>query len=293
GQSRPEVYAIEEFVEKPDLKTAEKYVASGRYCWNSGMFLFKAKDVYEELERFAPDIVSASRRAWEQGVLEDGALCLGREAFEGCPSDSIDYAVMEKTDKGAMIPFQAGWSDLGSWAAMWEAGEKDGDGNVINGEVIARGMKNSLVFSDHRLVAVLGMEDCVVVDTRDALLVARRCFAQDVKAVVSDLKEDGRMEALCHELSYRAWGWEARIAGNKNHVIRRLNIKPSAQMEHTCPGGWKLHWTVIAGTGRMEQKGSSFDIQKGFVTGIVPQGLVKLENTGKDTLEIIEVGFSA
>ncbi|MCF8110579.1 MAG: mannose-1-phosphate guanylyltransferase/mannose-6-phosphate isomerase [Desulfobacteraceae bacterium] len=293
GQSSPEAYAIEEFVEKPDLKTAEKYVASGSFCWNSGMFMFKAKDVYEELKRFAPGIVSAARRAWEQGVVEQGAMCLDREAFKGCPSDSIDYAVMEKTKKGAMIPFQAGWSDLGSWAAMWEAGEKDGDGNVIKGEVIARVMKNSLVFSDHRLVAVLGMEDGIVVDTRDALLVAGRSFAQEVKSVVSALKQDGRKEALCHEHSYMVWGWEARIAENKNHVIRRLNIKPSALMEHTCPEGRKLHWTVISGTGRMEQNGSAFDVQKGVVIEVAPQGPVKLENTGKEVLEIIEVGFCA
>ncbi|MFW5931302.1 MAG: mannose-1-phosphate guanylyltransferase/mannose-6-phosphate isomerase [Desulfosalsimonas sp.] len=292
GGNIPEAYAVEEFVEKPDPETAEKYVASGRYCWNSGMFLFRVKDIYEELERFAPEIVSASGRAWEQGISGDGAICLDREAFEACPSDSIDYAVMEKTEKGAMVPFQAGWSDLGSWAAMWEAGEKDGDGNVINGEVIARGLKNSLVFSDYRLVAVLGMEDSVVIDTRDALLVTRRSFAQDVKSVVSALKEDDRREALCHELSYRQWGWEAIIEENKAHVIRRLNLKPSVQTERICPEGWKLHWTVISGTGLMGRNGSAFDIQKGFATEIVPQNRVKLENTGEKPLEIIEVGVS-
>ncbi|MFW6271494.1 MAG: mannose-1-phosphate guanylyltransferase/mannose-6-phosphate isomerase [Desulfosalsimonas sp.] len=287
-----EAYGIDQFVEKPDLQTAEQYLASGLYCWNSGMFLFRAEDVYAELERFVPRIVSACRQAWQKGVSDDGAFCLDKDAFEMCPSDSIDYAVMEKTEKGAMVPFQAGWSDLGSWAAMWEAGEKDGDGNVINGRVIARGVKNSLVLSDRRLVAVLGMEDCVVVDTSDALLVAGRFLTQDVRSVVLALKEDDRREAFCHEAVYSQWGEETRVTEHETHIIRRLSLKPLKQMEFIAPAEWMVHWSVISGTGRIEQENSAFDAQKGKFLEILPQNRIKLENTGKEPLVIIEVRIS-
>ncbi|MFW6081545.1 MAG: mannose-1-phosphate guanylyltransferase/mannose-6-phosphate isomerase [Desulfosalsimonas sp.] len=290
-QSRPEAFAIEQFVEKPDLQTAEKYLASGRYFWNSGMFLFRAADVWEQLERFAPQIAAACRLAWQESVDEHGALCLDKAGFEGCPSDSIDYAVMEKTEKGAMVPFNSGWSDLGSWAAMWEAANKDTDGNVMNGEVIARGVKNSLVFSDRRLVAVLGVKDSVVVDTADALLVADRSVSQDVKAVAEALKAENRREAIRHEQAYHEWGAETQIAADEKHMIRRLSLDPSKHAEIEVPGGRMVHWTVVSGSGSVMKDGSCMEIQMGSFLELIPESAIQIENTGNEALVIIEVGI--
>ncbi|MFO7932064.1 MAG: mannose-1-phosphate guanylyltransferase/mannose-6-phosphate isomerase [Desulfosalsimonas sp.] len=287
--SGPGTFAIEQFVEKPDLQTAEKYLASGRYFWNSGMFLFRAADVWEQLKRFSPQIASSCLHAWQDSVYEHGALFLDKKAFADCPSDSIDYAVMEKTEKGAMVSFDSGWSDLGSWAAMWEAGGKDADGNVMNGEVIARGVKNSLVFSDRRLVAVLGMQDCVVIDTYDALLVADRCKSQDVKAVAEALKAESRREALRHETAYHEWGAEDEIAGCKSHVIRRLSLEPSKQAEISVPEATMFHMTVVSGSGRIVRNGSAGDVQRGDFVKITPESGIIIENTGNEVLVIIEV----
>ncbi|MFP4159756.1 MAG: mannose-1-phosphate guanylyltransferase/mannose-6-phosphate isomerase [Desulfobacterales bacterium] len=285
----PGTFEIDQFVEKPDLQTAEKYLASGRYFWNSGMFLFRAADVWEQLRRFSPQIASSCLQAWQDSVYERGALCLDNKAFAGCPSDSIDYAVMEKTEKGAMVSFDSGWSDLGSWAAMWEAGGKDADGNVIDGEVIARGVNNSLVFSDRRLVAVLGMQDCVVIDTYDALLVADRFRSQDVKAVAEALKDENRREALRHETAYHEWGAETEIAACESHAIRKLSLEPSRQAEISAPEGMVVHMTVVSGSGRMVRNGSAGDLQRGDFVNITPESGVNVENTGDETLVIIEV----
>ncbi|MCF8094607.1 MAG: mannose-1-phosphate guanylyltransferase/mannose-6-phosphate isomerase [Desulfobacteraceae bacterium] len=290
-ESLTEVCAIDRFVEKPDFNTAEKYLASGQYCWNSGMFLFRAADVYAELEKYAPRIVASCQEAWQKATFQDGAFCLDQASFSRCPSDSIDYAVMEKTKKGAMVPFQAAWNDLGSWDAMWEAGDKDADRNVIKGEVIARGLKNSLVFSDSRLVAVLGIENTVVVETSDALLVADRSRAQDVKSVAAVLKGENRTEAFCRETAYSEWGTETRISKDPEYMIRRISIRPSKTMEFTAPCERRFHWTVISGTGRIRREDSVMNAQKGLFLEIAPQSGIGAESTGEDPLVIIEVGF--
>lgn len=292
-KSGAEVYAIEQFVEKPDLETAEKYLESGRYCWNSGMFLFRAADVYAELEKYAPKIVASCRQAWQEAAFRDGALCLDHAAFSGCPPDSIDCALMEKTKKGAMVPFQAGWSDLGSWRALWEAGEKDAEGNVIKGEVFARGLKNSLIFSDQRVVAALGLEESVIVDTRDALLVADLARAQDVKTVVAALKSENRDEVLCRESVYYSWGTETRISKNQEYTIRRIKINPQSTMSLNAPSDMRFHLTVICGAGIIRQKDLCFDTQKGCFLEVASGSGIEVENTGKSRLEILEVGIPA
>ncbi len=289
NQRDEEAYAIEQFVEKPDRQTAEKYLASERYCWNSGMFFFRAVDIYEELERLAPEITEACRQAWRRGSSEKGAFLLDAGAFSDCPSDSIDYAVMEKTQKGVMVPFEAGWSDLGSWEAIWETGVKDGEGNVLEGEVIARGVKDSLVFSSRRLVAVLGMTEGVVVDTPDALLVAERSQAQEVKSLASKLKAENRMEALCHGTSYKPWGLESQIAKDSGHTIRRLSVKPSMRLEFVAPGGQTSHWSVISGAGRIRRNGQNAELCKGGFLELAPRTGIEVENTGREPLVIIEV----
>lgn len=289
GQGAAEAYAIEQFVEKPDRPTAENYLASGQYCWNSGMFLFRAADVYSELSRFVPEIVSACRSSWKAGSFQEEAFVLDSDAFERCPADSIDYAVMEKTEKGGMIPFEAQWSDLGSWAAMWETGEKDADGNVISGEVMARGLKNSLVFSGPRLIAVLGLSDCVIVDTADALLVAGRQHAQDVKSLASALKAENRREAICHATRFVKWGTCTEISADDGSRIRRIYLDASRELDFTSPSHGTLHWTVVSGRGRMDCNGAARLIENGQSVEIPPGSRVRVENAEADPLVLIEV----
>lgn len=291
GGQEAGAWEIERFVEKPDRPTAEKYISSGRYCWNSGMFLFRAADVCRELERVAPRILAACQEALDRGGYEGEAFCLDKAAFGQCPSDSIDYAVMEKTKKGAMVPFQAGWSDLGSWAAMWETGEKDADGNVIDGEVMARDLKNSLVFSGSRLVAALGLEDSVVVDTPDALLVAHRSRAQDVKNIASALKEQKRSEALRHRRAFCPWGTVAEIHADAECTVRRAEVRGGKGFSLAGPAGRTLYWTVVSGSGRIECGGAPQPAERGFSLEIAPGRGIRVENPGGEPLVFLEVSI--
>lgn len=191
-------FQIDSFVEKPDRATAERYVASGVFSWNSGMFMFRAGTLLDELTKFNPAIVSQTGKALERGGEHDGATLLDEDAFGDCPSDSIDYAVMEHTDRGSMVPLDAGWSDIGSWAALWDVAAKDDAGNVTLGAVYTEDVTSSYIRTDDRLVAVIGLDDVIVVDTGDALLVANKAHAQKVKDMVSRLEADGRPEVLDH-----------------------------------------------------------------------------------------------
>ncbi|MFO8048462.1 MAG: mannose-1-phosphate guanylyltransferase/mannose-6-phosphate isomerase, partial [Desulfosudaceae bacterium] len=202
----PEAVRIEAFVEKPDAKTARQYLESGQYCWNSGMFMFKAGRLLTEMERLAPDIVIACQEAVRNGRSDLDFFRLEETAFSRCPSDSLDYAVMEKTDRGVMIPFEAGWNDLGSWEALWDVGDKDDHRNVLLGDVVCHDVGRSYLRADSRLVAAVGIEDLIVVETADSVLVAPRDRAQDVKHVVDRLQQESRREALSHKTDYRPWG---------------------------------------------------------------------------------------
>jgi mannose-1-phosphate guanylyltransferase/mannose-6-phosphate isomerase len=199
-------FSIAEFVEKPDLQTARQYVSSGDYCWNSGMFMFPVSGVLTELRRFVPDIVGACERAMAEGRAESDFFYLDHDAFAACPSDSIDYAVMEKTSHGVMIPLNAGWDDVGSWEALWKVGKKDAFGNVISGDVICVDTKNSFVRSESRLVTVLGVQDLAIVETPDAILVSALSNTQGVKQIVDRLKSEQRPETRTHRQSIRSWG---------------------------------------------------------------------------------------
>lgn len=200
------VRAVERFVEKPDEATARGYVASGEYFWNSGMFLFRASRYLEELGRFRPDILEACRAAFAAATRDADFVRLEREAFAACPSDSIDYAVMEKTDAAAVLAVDVGWNDVGSWSALWEVATRDDAGNAHHGDVVALDCRDTYAWTDRRLVALIGLEDVVVVDTDDAVLVARKDKVQQVKDVVAGLKRDGRGEAVLHRKVYRPWG---------------------------------------------------------------------------------------
>lgn len=199
-------FSIAEFVEKPDLQTARQYVSSGDYCWNSGMFMFPVSGVLTELRRFVPDIVGACERAMAKGRTESDFFYLDHDAFSACPSDSIDYAVMEKTHHGVMIPLNAGWDDVGSWEALWKVGKKDAFGNVISGDVICVDTKNTFVRSESRLVTVLGVQDLAIVETPDAILVSALSNTQGVKQIVDRLKSEKRPETRTHRQPLRSWG---------------------------------------------------------------------------------------
>ncbi|MBU1169443.1 MAG: mannose-1-phosphate guanylyltransferase/mannose-6-phosphate isomerase [Proteobacteria bacterium] len=281
--------AIAEFVEKPDMETARKYVASGNYCWNSGMFMFKASRVLGELERFVPDIVAACRAAVSKGRKDLDFFRLDKEAFAVCPSNSIDYAVMEKTDQGAMIPLSAGWNDLGSWDALWQVGGKDENGNVIHGDVLTHEVKHSYLHAETRMIAAVGLENHVVVETADAVLIAPRDRVQDVKRIVTQLKTVMREEASIHKKVYRPWGSYEGIDLSSNFQVKRITVKPGARLSLQKHFHRAEHWVVVRGTA-IVTKGEKEFVLKEDESTYIPLGVVhRLENPGKIDLELIEV----
>jgi len=281
--------SIAEFVEKPDAATADLYLKSGDYCWNSGMFMFRADRVLSELERFVPDIVTSCRKAVDEGRKDLDFFRLGKEAFSACPSDSIDYAVMEKTDRGAMIPLSAGWNDLGSWDALWQVGQKDAQGNVIRGDVLTHDVKNSFLHAESRMIAAVGIENHVVVETADAVLIAPRDRVQEVKKIVSQLKTVMREEAAIHKKVYRPWGSYEGIDLSANFQVKRITVKPGARLSLQKHFHRAEHWVVVRGTA-LVTKGSDEFILKEDESTYIPLGIVhRLENPGKIDLELIEV----
>ena len=282
-------YDIDEFVEKPDIETARNYLASGEYCWNSGMFMFGAKAVLDEMNRFVPDIVSACEAAFQKGRAEGGALMLDAAEFEACPSDSIDYAVMEKTDRGVMIPFDAGWDDLGSWAAIWSVGQKDDAGNMLSGDVLTADVKDSLIFSTRRLVAGVGLSNQIVVETPDAVLVASMEKAQAVKHIVDQLKTKGRHEAVRHPLIHLPWGEMEIVDVNPDVYIRKLRLRPENAIAFSGHPYEALSWMVCAGSGQMAISGETREIRPPDKLTIDGDADVRLQNAGTTDLVVLEV----
>ena len=224
-----DIYDVKEFVEKPVLATAEKYLASGDYYWNSGMFFFKASVYLAELEKAAPEMLAACRKAWQGRATDLDFTRLDAEAFAACPSDSIDYAVMEKTDRAVVIPLDAGWSDVGSWAALWEVGEADEQGNVTKGDVSNVACKDSYIYAGSRLVAGIGLKDTIVVETADAVLVAAKDRVQEVKTVVAQLKQQGREEYLLHKRVNRPWGAYEGLDAGEGYLVKRITVTPGSK----------------------------------------------------------------
>ncbi|MGM0453302.1 MAG: mannose-1-phosphate guanylyltransferase/mannose-6-phosphate isomerase [Thermodesulfobacteriota bacterium] len=277
AETEPSAHVIGEFVEKPDRQTAEQYLQSGQYCWNSGMFMFQADAIIDDLKRFAPDILSSCEAAYGNGNADGEAFLLDPEAFAACRSDSVDYAVMEQTERGAMIPFDAGWSDVGSWAAMWELGQKDAGGNVVTGDVLDRDNRNCLVHAESRLVAVLGQTDCVVVESPDAVLVAPRNRAQEVKTVVDALKSENRKEARKHAKSYCPWGTVTQLSADDRVVVRRIDVNAGARLDIRTPADRVLHWVVMAGSGRIVLPDQTIAAQADTSVRLAPETSVAIE----------------
>lgn len=290
GQALPQKgFAVARFVEKPDAATAQSYLDSGDYYWNSGMFMFKASVFLKALREFRPDILDACTRALAAGVRDMDFLRVDAEAFRDCPEDSIDYAVMEKTRDAAVIPLDAGWSDIGSWSALWEIGKKDAQGNVCKGDVLALDSKNSLIHAEHKLVATVGVDDLVIVETKDAVLVARKDRVQEVKKVVEAIKRSGRHEHMNHREVYRPWGVYDSIEAGERYQVKRITVKPGAKLSVQMHHHRAEHWVVVSGTARVTNGAKTFLVTENEST-FIPIGEVHaLENPGKIPLELIEV----
>ena len=283
------VRTVECFVEKPDQATADAYVASGEYFWNSGMFAFRASRFLEELGKSQPTMIEHARDALVKGKRDADFLRLDREAFAACPSDSIDYAVMEKTSAAKILPINVGWNDVGSWSALWAVVEQDGAGNAHRGDVIAEDCRNTLVIAEGRLVALLGLDDIVVVDTDDALLVAHKDRVQQVKNIVTRIKQDGRPQASLHRKVYRPWGSYDGVDRGERFQVKRIMVKPGARLSLQMHHQRAEHWIVVCGTARVTRGEDVFDLTENQSTYIPIGCKHRLENPGHEPLEIIEV----
>lgn len=282
-------FNINQFVEKPDLVTAKAYLDSGDFYWNSGMFMFRADRYLEELGKYRPDILHACEKAMACTETDMDFLRVDQTAFEACPDESVDYAVMEHTENAIVIPLDAGWSDVGSWSALWEIKDKDQQGNVTEGDVIAVNCQNSLIMAKDRLVTTLGVEDLIIVDTPDALLVADKKQIQDVKRIVSSIKDAGRNECFQHREVYRPWGKYDSIDMGERYQVKRITVKPGAKLSLQKHHHRAEHWIVVEGTAKVTKGSETFLVTEDQST-YIPLGEVHcLENPGKVDLELIEI----
>ncbi|MEL4300482.1 mannose-1-phosphate guanylyltransferase/mannose-6-phosphate isomerase [Shewanella xiamenensis] len=282
-------YIVDSFVEKPNLATAKEYIASGDYYWNSGMFLFKASRYLAELKVYRPDIYSACELAMQLQNNDIDFIRIDKAAFEACPDDSIDYAVMEQTKDAVVVPMDAGWSDVGGFAALWEVSAKDVNGNVFNGDVKSVDTKNTLVFGGNKLVTTVGVEDLVIVNTKDAVLVAHKDQSQHVKAIVGQLKSEQRSEVTFHREVYRPWGKYDSIDNGERFQVKRITVKPGAKLSVQMHHHRAEHWIVVSGTAKVTNGDKDILLTENQST-YIPVGVIHaLENPGKVDLELIEV----
>ncbi|MFT4520003.1 MAG: mannose-1-phosphate guanylyltransferase/mannose-6-phosphate isomerase [Halioglobus sp.] len=284
-----DLFDLERFVEKPDAETAQSYLDEGGYVWNSGMFLLQARSYLEQLGKHAPAMLSCCEQAMASTSADLDFVRPDAEAFKACPSDSIDYAVMEKTDIGGVVSLDCGWSDVGAWSALWEVGEQDENGNVFNGDVIADDCTNSYFRSDSRLVAATGVEDLVVVETADAILVANRNRVQGVKNIVNMLNSMERTEATLHRRVYRPWGCYESLITSERFQVKQIVVNPgqtlSLQMHHHRAE----HWIVVKGTAEVTCEDKVFMLGEDESTYIPLGQKHRLANPGQIPVELIEV----
>lgn len=301
ARDKNNAYVVDNFVEKPDLKKAQEYLANGGYLWNSGMFVLRASTWLAALDKFRPDIFVACQKAW-QGKSEDPAdgvvfVRPGKEAFQSIPSESIDYAVIEKCPGSSypvkMVELDAGWNDLGAWDAVWQVGKKDQDGNVMSGDALLTNSKNSLVHASSRLVSAVDVENLVIVETADSVLVVNRSSSQDVKSIVSQLEAQGREERNLHRKVARPWGWYDSIDEGECFKVKRIQVRPGASLSLQMHHHRAEHWIVVKGTAEITN-GDQVIILKENRSTYIPQGQIhRLANPGKTLLEIIEVQSGA
>lgn len=286
-------FRVGSFVEKPDQQTAQKYLDSGDYLWNSGMFMFKSSVVIAEMDKFAPEIMKSCRKAFEQKSLDLDFVRLNRDAFNLCPDNSIDYAVMEKTGDAVVIPLECGWNDVGSWASLHEVSESDESGNVIKGDVVVKDTSGCYIRSEGRLVTTVGVRDHIVIETSDAVVVAPLDRSQDVKAIVENLRANNRPETSLHRRVYRPWGSYEGVDFAERFQVKRITVKPggclSLQMHHHRAE----HWVVVSGIARVTIGDKVISINENQSTYIPVGEKHRLENPGIIDLELIEIQTGA
>ncbi|MHA7879512.1 MAG: mannose-1-phosphate guanylyltransferase/mannose-6-phosphate isomerase [Saccharospirillum sp.] len=289
GAADGAAFKVAEFVEKPDLATAEAYLASGDYYWNSGMFLFKASRYLEELQSHRPDIFEACHQAMAQTNADLDFIRIDEAAFTACPSESVDYAVMEHTQQAMVVPLDAGWNDVGAWSALWSIAEKDGNHNVLRGDVMSHNSSGNYVMAESTLVATVGVENLVVVQTKDAVLVANKDQVQDVKAIVTELKAQGRSEHRLHREVYRPWGKYDSVDNGERYQVKRITVKPGEKLSVQMHHHRAEHWIVVSGTAQVTIDGKTQMVTENQSVYIPIGSVHSLENPGKIPLELIEV----
>jgi len=284
-----DAFGLAGFKEKPDIKTAEDFLKQGKYLWNSGMFCFKARTYLEELEKQHPNIVACATASLNGAKSDLDFVRLNAESFEKCEDISIDYAVMEHTNHGVVVSLDAGWSDIGSWDALWEVCDKDKDNNVLKGDIIAQNTKDSFIHGKNKLVCTLGLDNIIIVDTKDALLVAHKDYVQDIKDIVTKLKKSDRKEAQHHRTVYRPWGHYDSIDCGERDQVKRISVKPGAKLSLQKHFHRSEHWVVVKGTASVTRGEETLTVSENESV-YLPVGTVHaLKNPGKIALELIEV----
>lgn len=289
AEKSDEIQAVQAFVEKPDLATAEQYLADGRYYWNSGMFLFQASSMLAQLREHAPQVLDAVQAALKNAKEDLDFTRLDTMAFATAENISIDYAVMERSNQVSVVPLDAGWNDVGSWSAVWEIAEKDSQGNASRGDVMLEATRNAYVHAEHRMVSVLGLDDVIVVETADAVMVAAKDKAQDVKLLVDRIKQSARTEATNHRKVYRPWGAYDSIDNGPRYQVKRITVAPGQKLSVQMHHHRAEHWIVVTGTAKVSIGDKQILLSENQST-YIPIGVVHaLENPGKIPLEMIEV----
>ena len=289
GEKQGDGFVVDKFVEKPSVALAQQYITSDEYYWNSGMFLFRASRYLEELEKFRPDIYRACKASMVAAQPDLDFLRINKEKFSECPSESIDYAVMENTADAVVVPMDAGWSDIGSWSSLWNVSQKDTDGNTTHGDVMLHNSSNSFIRTDGRLVAAIGVDDLVIVSTKDALMVAHKNSVQDAKIIAQQLKAESRSEWELHREVCRPWGKYDSIDHGERYQVKRITVKPGAKLSVQMHHHRAEHWIVVSGTAKVTNGSESFLLAENESTYIPVGAVHALENPGKVDLELIEV----
>ena len=284
-----EAHRVAAFVEKPDLARAQEYLDTGQYLWNSGIFMMTAANWLEEMNQHRPDILAACRQALNNARNDSDFIRLDKTAFMGCASDSIDYAVMEKTSRAVVVPLDARWSDVGAWSSLWQVMARDNAGNAVRGDVLTHNVHDSIIFSEHRMVAGVGIRDLVVVETADAVLVSHRDHAQDVKEIVQQLKRNNRPEHVTHRRVYRPWGYYESIDQGDRFQVKRITVNPHAALSLQLHHKRAEHWVVVKGRARVTRGDEVFELEANQSTYIPIGTRHRLENPETTPLEMIEI----
>ena len=283
------VYKVDGFVEKPDADTASTYLQAGNYLWNSGMFMFTATQYLQELTSHQPEMAEITRASMHGASTDMDFIRLNAEVFANCPSDSIDYAVMEKTQHAMVVPLDAGWNDIGSWSSLWDVNEKDAQGNSVHGDVMLFDARNNLAMSESRLVAAVGVDDLIIVETKDAVMVASKDKSQEVKQIVDRLKKEKREESNFHRVVYRPWGCFDSVEEGERFKVKRITVKPGAKLSLQMHHHRAEHWIVVSGTAKVQRGDEVIFLTENESTYIHVGQTHSLENPGKLPLELIEI----